>query len=157
MSIILTFLVLTFLCIVFISIVVLLPFKLGGFALLLCFMSIWSHIATVLTDPGSVPQSAEMTLNDQVDGIEKVYCLVCDSYKPPKSHHCRICRRCIAGMDHYCPWTNNAIGAKNLKLFLLFLIYSSLGSMYTLIAFSINYVIPSFLSYLCSSSLRWVV
>lgn len=31
----------------------------------------------------------------------KNHCYACDSLKPPRSHHCRTCRRCIAKMDHH--------------------------------------------------------
>ena len=39
-------------------------------------------------------------------------------------------------MDHFCPWMNNAIGAKNQKHFLLFLVYSDIaaGLMYGYLA-----------------------
>jgi hypothetical protein len=33
-------------------------------------------------------------------------------------------------MDHYCPWTNNAIGATNQKMFILFVIYTDVAAMY---------------------------
>jgi palmitoyltransferase len=36
-------------------------------------------------------------------------------------------------MDHYCPWTNNTIGLKNQKHFLLFLAYTFSASMYLFI------------------------
>jgi DHHC palmitoyltransferase len=42
----------------------------------------------------------------------------------------RISNRCISRMDHFCPWMNNAIGAKNQKNFLLFLIYTDIVSAY---------------------------
>ncbi|CEF64945.1 Zinc finger, DHHC-type, palmitoyltransferase domain-containing protein [Strongyloides ratti] len=36
-------------------------------------------------------------------------CLKCQSFRPPRAHHCRICNRCIRKMDHHCPWVNNCI------------------------------------------------
>lgn len=42
----------------------------------------------------------------------------------------RVSNRCIVRMDHYCPWTNNAIGAGNQKMFILFIIYLDLASLY---------------------------
>jgi hypothetical protein len=29
-------------------------------------------------------------------------CTKCESFRPPRAHHCRICRRCIRKMDHHC-------------------------------------------------------
>lgn len=63
-------------------------------------------------------------------------CYVCDSLKPPKAHHCSTCKRCIARMDHHCPWMNNCIGAQNMKLFLVLLVYVFIGTTIALIIFA---------------------
>lgn len=52
----------------------------------------------------------------------------------------RFSNRCISRMDHFCPWTNNAIGAKNQKHFFLFLIYVDVSSVYFYILIVIHMV-----------------
>ena len=55
------------------------------------------------------------------------FCQKCDRHKPPRSHHCRLCRRCVLRMCHHCNWINNCVGHANLKAFLLFLLCKSLS------------------------------
>ncbi|KHJ93335.1 DHHC zinc finger domain protein [Oesophagostomum dentatum] len=31
------------------------------------------------------------------------YCDTCHCVKPLRTHHCKMCRRCILRMDHHCP------------------------------------------------------
>lgn len=101
-------------------------------------MGLWSHAACMLSDPGVVPSNAKPLSKDLEASYEPVTCGICDSYKPPGCHHDRVSGRCISRMDHFCPWTNNAIGAKNQKNFILFLAYTSLASFYMYIVLGLN-------------------
>mmetsp|Transcript_23142 Transcript_23142/g.41335 ORF Transcript_23142/g.41335 Transcript_23142/m.41335 type:complete len:482 (-) Transcript_23142:581-2026(-) len=58
-------------------------------------------------------------------------CRRCQAFKPPRAHHCSICKRCIVKMDHHCPWVNNCVGIGNHKYFLLFIFYTCLSCLYS--------------------------
>ena len=60
-------------------------------------------------------------------------------YRPPRAHHCRICRRCIRRMDHHCPWINNCVGEWNQKYFIQFLFYVALLSAYSIFLVAISW------------------
>ncbi len=111
----------------------------------LCALALACHAKTSFTDPGSVPSSAlpPMLANqnneEQQQEIYHAMCSICQTYKPPKAHHCRICNRCVCSMDHHCPWMNNCIGIGNLKHFILFLAYTWIASVIALLMFGINY------------------
>ncbi len=101
----------------------------GSFAMLytiLCGLSLASHAKTQFSDPGTVPASAQPVeaYRRRNPSTPLTMCSQCQSFKPPFSHHCRICNRCISRMDHHCPWMNNCVGAGNLKHFILFLVYT---------------------------------
>ncbi|WAR06587.1 ZD16A-like protein [Mya arenaria] len=57
-------------------------------------------------------------------------CKKCISPKPPRTHHCTICGKCILKMDHHCPWLNNCVGHNNHRYFFLFCVYMWMGTIY---------------------------
>jgi palmitoyltransferase ZDHHC3/7/25 len=66
----------------------------------ICALALASHAKTMFTDPGSIPPEAVPLPILFEQGITThSMCSHCQTYKPPKSHHCRICNRCISGMD----------------------------------------------------------
>jgi hypothetical protein len=58
------------------------------------------------------------------------FCKKCNIQRPPRTHHCSKCKRCIVRYDHHCVWVNNCIGYHNYRQFLLLLFYLSLGCLY---------------------------
>lgn len=115
------------------------PPILGMIYNILVALALSSHAKTSLTDPGSVPRSAVPVESQRRDSTSHSMCGQCQTFKPPMSHHCRICNRCVSRMDHHCPWMNNCVGAGNLKHFFLFLMYTWTCSAYALSLFGWNY------------------
>lgn len=62
--------------------------------------------------------------------------------RPPRAHHCRICKRCVRRMDHHCPWINNCVGERNQKYFLQFLVYVGVLSLYSIALVVISWLQP---------------
>ncbi|KAJ6572634.1 DHHC palmitoyltransferase-domain-containing protein [Mycena sp. CBHHK59/15] len=46
-------------------------------------------------------------------------CRKCGQLKPERTHHCRICNRCVLKYDHHCP----CVGLHNERHFVLFMAY----------------------------------
>ena len=77
-----------------------------------------SHLKAVCSDPGVVPlPQTRMDFSDMhtagsgTDDCDELddwtVCTRCETYRPPRAHHCRICKRCIRRMDHHCPWSHS--------------------------------------------------
>lgn len=104
-------------------------------------------ILTTCTDPGILPQ-----LSDKPEGvqdnechrpnevlefvnvavannniIDQSMCYKCGHLKPRGTNHCFMSNACIMDMDHYCIILGCAIGSRNLRWFLLYLLTLSVG------------------------------
>ncbi|KAJ9679448.1 hypothetical protein PVL29_021395 [Vitis rotundifolia] len=110
----------------------------------LLVMLLWSYFSFVLADPGGMPPNwrpimdKERREGDPLIGSDfgvssadaskqRVRCCQkCSQMKPPRCHHCSVCRRRKLKMDHHCVWVVNCAGALNYKYFLIFLFYTFL-------------------------------
>ncbi|KAK4353606.1 hypothetical protein RND71_025800 [Anisodus tanguticus] len=100
---------------------------------------VFSFFVCVLKDPGGVPSSylPDVEYHEASDqeskrcGLLKKKCDKCSEYKPPRTHHCRICRRCILRMDHHCAWINNCVGHRNYKAFITLIFYGTIAAIYS--------------------------
>lgn len=81
--------------------------------------------------PATIAQPTEEGKRMGITGPR--FCKTCNVFKPPRSHHCSACRRCVLKMDHHCPWIANCVGYDNYGHFLRFLIYVDLATLYVLI------------------------
>ena len=75
------------------------PPVLGMIYTLLCAMALACHAKTSLTDPGSVPRAAVPQEEQRRESPSHSMCGQCQTFKPPMSHHCRICNRCVSRME----------------------------------------------------------
>lgn len=87
-------------------------------------MVIICHTYAMSTHPGTIPPNYS---NPKAVGDQHLFCKKCNSQRPERAHHCKICQQCILKMDHHCPWVANCVGFYNQKYFYLFLIYATVG------------------------------
>ena len=57
-------------------------------------------------------------------------CLDCQTPRPPKTHHCVSCKRCILKRDHHCFLSATCIGFSNQRYFIVYCFYCALGCSY---------------------------
>ncbi|CAA92831.2 Palmitoyltransferase [Caenorhabditis elegans] len=81
--------------------------------------------------PGYVPRGWRP--ENAADEKKLQFCVPCNGFKVPRSHHCSKCDRCCMKMDHHCPWINNCVGHRNHQYFLRFLFFSVVGCIHSTI------------------------
>ncbi|KAK9123940.1 hypothetical protein Sjap_013542 [Stephania japonica] len=100
-----------------------------------------AYAAAILKDPGKVPETFVPDVEDSETPMHEIkrkggdlrFCQKCSHYKPPRAHHCRVCKRCVLRMDHHCIWINNCVGHENYKLFFVFVAYAVFSCIHALV------------------------
>lgn len=104
-------------------------------------MALVCYLQCVFGNPGYSssewsPETEEGTVGIPVKkGGEIRQCRKCDPprHKPPRTHHCKECKKCVLRMDHHCIWVNNCLGHANYKSFILFLLYVLAACVHSLV------------------------
>lgn len=89
----------------------------------------FNYYMGVNTSPGT---TADIHIHDENNMDDRLECKKCNKPKPPRTHHCSICKRCVLKMDHHCPWLNNCVGLRNYRYFICFLLWLSIATFYIL-------------------------
>lgn len=69
-------------------------------------MVLWSYMLSTHMDPGTVPPKYAPEVEDGSSNLQEVkrkdgeprFCHKCGCHKPPRTHHCRVCKRCVLRM-----------------------------------------------------------
>nr|XP_017005426.2 LOW QUALITY PROTEIN: palmitoyltransferase ZDHHC6 [Drosophila takahashii] len=85
------------------------------------FGTLYHFIKSLMVGPGFIPLKWHPESAKDTEFLQ--FCLRCDGYKAPRSHHCRRCDRCVMKMDHHCPWINTCVGWYNQASFVYFLLF----------------------------------
>ncbi|RWS12342.1 putative palmitoyltransferase ZDHHC16-like protein [Dinothrombium tinctorium] len=87
---------------------------------------IFHYYMALTTPPGYPPE------NEIIPEAVSI-CKKCIAPKPPRTHHCSVCNRCILKMDHHCPWLNNCVGFFNHRYFFMFCFYTWIGCIFVIV------------------------
>eukprot|EP00042_Codosiga_hollandica_P032324 m.205378 g.205378 ORF g.205378 m.205378 type:complete len:217 (-) comp53876_c0_seq48:2247-2897(-) len=89
----------------------------------------WNLLQVTITPPGyAVKPAPERPTGSPQDPYR--FCKKCCLVKPERAHHCSTCQKCVLKLDHHCPWLNCCIGHFNHRYFVLFMLYTIIGSIY---------------------------
>ncbi len=103
-------------------------------------LGVLCYLLCVFVDPGAPPlgwapdaEARGAVQEVKRSGAQRV-CAKCDGRpaKPPRTHHCRVCGRCVLRFDHHCKWTNNCVGQGNYRAFMLMCVYLTVATLHAL-------------------------
>ena len=86
------------------------------------------YLINICIDPGYYRINKDylsLIENIKNNGESKV-CIYCNVVWSKYNKHCDICNRCVLWFDHHCYYINNCVGKNNIRVFLLFLINTSI-------------------------------
>uniref|UniRef100_A0A7N0U592 S-acyltransferase n=1 Tax=Kalanchoe fedtschenkoi TaxID=63787 RepID=A0A7N0U592_KALFE len=117
----------------------------------LALLCVYTYAIAIFTDPGMVPPNFTHDVEDKDNLVQEIkrkggdlrYCHKCSHYKPPRAHHCRVCKRCVLRMDHHCIWINNCVGHANYKFFFVFVLYVIVTCLYSLVLLIGSFAVES--------------
>ncbi|KAK9241114.1 hypothetical protein V1525DRAFT_97649 [Lipomyces kononenkoae] len=92
-------------------------------------------VKSMLMDPGYIPKPSGVSEQRQViedllavgEYDSRHFCIFCFTRRPLRSKHCKICERCVARLDHHCPWISNCVAVRNHRPFLLYVLLLEIG------------------------------
>ncbi|KGB74458.2 hypothetical protein CNBG_0296 [Cryptococcus deuterogattii R265] len=132
----------------------------GGIAATIVFVYLFgmttsSFVVTAFRDPGIIPRKLDpdppmaqvdewweaypRELTVQNGRVSVKYCETCETYRPPRCSHCRLCGNCVDGIDHHCSYLHTCVGKRNYFSFIVLLITSSLSDIYIVIFSAIHF------------------
>lgn len=90
-------------------------------------LAVWSYMVGSATNNSvEIKKHPSYFMDSNPDIISPMECARCPEspWKPLRTHHCQICKKCVLKMDHHCPWLTNCVGVRSFASFLLLCSYA---------------------------------
>ncbi|KAM0671927.1 Palmitoyltransferase zdhhc20 [Ordospora colligata] len=87
----------------------------------------------------------ERIMKDNLSRIK--ICGKCKTYKPPRAHHCNVCKRCYLKYDHHCLMLGVCIGFHNYKFFYQFLFMNLVTCLFLIIFVSVYMTVSGWIAF----------
>ena len=88
---------------------------------------------------------------------EDAWCRVCEAEKPALASHCHQCNRCCYWMDHHCNFFGQCVGFRNMRCFIVALIYGNLMCAYLVAITLLLWTEPTFASFPWFCVAAWTI